>query len=954
MLVSASRPTYASGDCEVDLDRRELRVLGAPEPVGGRAFEILELLVRSAGELVTKDELMERVWPGAVVLDNTLQVHIASLRRALGPHKGLLKTESGRGYRLLGDWTVREPRSDDPPSNIRRLTQFDDAPTDNFPVVVSNPVGRAVAARLVRDLISAYRVVTLTGPGGIGKTTLAIEAARGVLHDFKGGGWFVELASLNDAALVPSAVARALDLKLIGGASSSGAVARAIGEANLLLVLDNCEHVIDAAAELAEAVVHFCPWATVLATSREALRIDGEQVYRVPPLDVPAAEQANAEQVLRCGAVELLIARTRALDSSFSPAPNDIPSIAAICQQLDGIPLAIEFAAARVATLGVRQVAAGLSDRFQLLTSGRRTALPRHQTLRAALDWSYELLTAPERAMLLRLAVFAGFFDLSAARGVATSPELSTSAVIEGLSSLVEKSLVAAEVEGTITRYRLLDTTRAYAFEKLGENGERERRARQHAEYYRDVFERAEVEWKARPTTEWLTDYGWQINNLRAALDWAFSPSGDAAIGVALATAAAPLWMRLSLMDECRSRVEQALATLGADPSRDTVRRVKLYGALATSLNFTRGQVQETVEASRNALAAAEKLDDTEYRLQALYGLWNGYVTRGDVTAAMDFARRFHHLANERSHATDILLGDRMLGSTLHFNGEQTIARHHLETMLNGYVSPVHQTATMLHQFDQRIAVRALLARICWLQGFPDQAASLAAMAVEHALALDHEGAVCFSLAEGACPVALFTRDFELAKRLISQLLDRSTRYGLTTWQLFGRIFEAELLIRCSGAEIGLARLRIILEEVDKRRLLLRLPALLGVLAEAYAMTGHVAEAGDAIEQAIAASERSGVGWCLPELLRIKGEVVLLGRDEGGRARAEKAFGQAFELGRRQGSLSWQLRAALSLARLQVQEHRSREARERVQAIYEGFTEGFQTRDLLEARALIS
>jgi predicted ATPase/DNA-binding winged helix-turn-helix (wHTH) protein len=506
VLVRANRPIYASGDCEVDLDRREFRVLGAPEPIGGRAFEIVELLVQSAGELVTKDELMERVWPGAVVLENTLQVHIAALRRALGPHKALLKTESGRGYRLLGDWTAQGPRADGPSPRTRRLPQFEDSPSDNFPVVISSPVGRAIAARLVRDLISAYRVVTLTGPGGIGKTTLAIEAARGVLKDFKGGGRFVEFASLNDPGLLPSAVARVLGLKLIGGASSAEAVARAIGDTNLLLVLDNCEHLIDAAAELAEAIVRFCQWTTVLATSREALRIDGEQVYRVPPLDVPEAERENLEQALRRGAVELLIARTRALDSSFSPAFDDIPAITAICRRLDGIPLAIEFAAARVATLGLRQVAAGLSDRFQLLTSGRRTALPRHQTLRAALDWSYELLTAPERTMLLRLAVFAGSFDLVAASAVATSPELSGAAIIEGLSSLVAKSLVAAEAVGTVTRYRLLDTTRVYALEKLGETDEREGLARQHAEYYRDVFERAEVEWKARPTTS-----GWQI-----------------------------------------------------------------------------------------------------------------------------------------------------------------------------------------------------------------------------------------------------------------------------------------------------------------------------------------------------------------------------------------------------------------------------------------------------------
>jgi predicted ATPase len=379
---------------------------------------------------------------------------------------------------------------------------------------------------------------------------------------------------------------------------------------------------------------------------------------------------------------------------------------------------------------------------------------------------------------------------------------------------------------------------------------------------------------------------------------------------------------------------------------------MKLYAALATSLNFTRGHTPETMEAWSGALAAAEQLNDTEHQLQALYGLWTSRAASGDVAAAMDFARQFHRLAVERSHA-DVLIGDRMLGSMLHFSGEQAAARHHLETMLDGYVPPLHRTATMQHQFDQRIVARALLARVCWMQGFPDQATTLAATALEHGLATDHENAVCYSLVEGACPVALFTGDFALAKRLVSQLLDRSARHGLTTWQVIGLSFEGELLIRCGDTATGLPRLRNAVEAVNERRLLLRLPALLGVLAEAFALAGRVSEATAAIEQALAASERTGVQWCQPELLRIKGEVAQLDGDGSGRTRAEEAFRQALELSRHQDSLAWQLRAALSLARLWAGEGRSREARELVRPIYEFFTEGFQTRDLLEARALI-
>ena len=227
------------------------------------------------------------------------------------------------------------------------------------------------------------------------------------------------------------------------------------------------------------------------------------------------------------------------------------------------------MAAARVAALGVEELARRLDDRFHLLTGGRRTALPRHQTLRATLDWSHELLPEPERVILRRLAVFAGAFSLEAAGAVVASAEIAAPEVVDGISSLVAKSLVVAEVDAAVPRYRLLDTTRAYALEKLAESGERERLARRHAEYYRDLFERAEAELETRPTAEWLADYRRQIDNLRAALDWAFSPDGDAEIGVALTAAAVPLWMHLSLLEECRSRVERALAAFGPGADGD-------------------------------------------------------------------------------------------------------------------------------------------------------------------------------------------------------------------------------------------------------------------------------------------------------------------------------------------------------------------------------------------------
>src|ERR1700675_406633 len=402
------RLVYESGEWEVDLARHELRARGVPVPIGNRAFEIIEVLVRSAGELVTKNDLTARVWPGAIVEDNTLQFHISAIRKALGPDRGMLKTASGRGYRLIGSWTLQQESATSADSiDLEPVRSPGEPFQTNLPAAASELVGRTIAVQHLRDLLSAHRLVTLTGPGGIGKTRVALEVARGCVPSFQGYVRLVEFVSLSDQGLVPSAVAGGLSLKLGGDEISAESVARAIGAERLLLVLDNCEHVIDAAARLAETIVRMCPRTTILATSREILKIEGEHVYRVPPLDVPSQHE-EPDDILGRSAVQLFIAATRAVHSDFSPNGENLPAIAAICRRLDGIPLAIDFAATRVATLGLQQVAASLNDHLGMLTSGRRTALPRHQTLRATLDWSYELLPEPERLAFRRPRVFAG------------------------------------------------------------------------------------------------------------------------------------------------------------------------------------------------------------------------------------------------------------------------------------------------------------------------------------------------------------------------------------------------------------------------------------------------------------------------------------------------------------------------------------------------------------------
>src|ERR1700682_4908376 len=363
--------------------------------------------------------------------------------RHQGPHDGT----GVAGGRRRRSCAPRQREGTAPPGYSALTGTSGAPPANNFPPLINRLIGRAAAAQFVRDLVSAYRVVTLTGPGGIGKTSLAIKAVRYLLPDFEDGGWIVELASLSDPGLVPSTVASTLGLKLAGEISAES-VARAVGGRHLVLVLDNCEHVIDAVANRAEPFTPFVPRPTIVATSREVLRIDGESVYRVPPLDVPAPGQAAPDYILQYSAVELFVARHKALNAGFSAQAEDLASIATICRHLDGIPLAIEFAAARAAVLSVQGVAAGLRDRFALLTAGRRTALPRQRALRATLDWSHELLPETERRWLRRLAVFPAGFTADAAAAVMTDTGFDASAVLDGIANLVAKSWVTLDKIG--------------------------------------------------------------------------------------------------------------------------------------------------------------------------------------------------------------------------------------------------------------------------------------------------------------------------------------------------------------------------------------------------------------------------------------------------------------------------------------------------------------------------
>lgn len=932
--------------------RRELLADGQPAKLGGRAFDVLMTLIEARGAVVSKDALMERVWPGQVVEENNLQAHISALRSALGADRNLIRTVSGRGYQFTGE--LRSASEDSiergrlsPAAGPQAL------PRTNVPEPISELIGRDEELAEIVNLVGTHRLVTLTGAGGIGKTRLAVAIAREPWPHFADGVWLVQLSSLTDPRLVPAVVAAAVGLEL-GGEASVQSVAKALASRQSLLVLDTCEHVVEVAANLAEAVLGVGPGLRILATSRELLRAQGEWVYAVPPLAVPATD-VEGENLFQYGAVRLFLARAKAADPYFAPDQSRAASIVAICRRLDGIPLAIELAATQASALGVETLAARLGDRFDLLTGGRRTVLPRQQTLRATLDWSHALLDEPERVLLRRLAIFAGAFSLKAVRSVVIGPDLSPSAAVNGITSLIAKSLVVVEPDRHLERYRLLDMMRAYAAEKLDESGERRSLARRHAEFYRDDFERAEFEWESRSSSEWLSDYIWSVDNVRAALDWAFSPDGDASIGVTLTAATVPLLMHSSLLAECRERCERALRELSVDPKPEARQRMRLQIGFGNGLLHTRGPSEQARTVLAEALASAEALGDLRAQLRVLLDLSSVDGFRGAYASAAAASERARAIARQTGDAIGAGFADRRMGMTLLRTGRLAEARYHFEQVIHSSPSPA-ENGGLSHrqQADDRAMARSLRARVLCLQGFPETAHQEARASIDEVGGADRQVTLCRVLFYGMGRIAPMTGDFAAAEAAVTRVIEAAASAAVPFWTLAGQFLRGKLLVERHEFAEGLAVLRDAFTISNRTGWRLSHPEFMGSLALALAGLGRFDEARDAVDEAIEAADAGDAGqqWYGPELLRVKGEVQLrLGGDQP--AQASARFVQAADLAREQGALFWELRTAVSAARLRVRQEDPVGAAQLLRPVYDRFTEGFDSADLKAARTLL-
>jgi len=652
--------TYRFVGFELRPRERMLLQDGKRAVVGPRAFDLLVALVERAGSLVTKDELLERVWPRLVVEENNLQVQVSALRKVLGTDA--IATIPGRGYRFAHAVMV----DDDVPSRL---------PPQGVPQPATRFVGRAAELREAGDQLEGTRLLTLVGVGGIGKTRLSIELATTVAGRFADGVAFVELAPLEDPRSVVGAIASALGVVPDAKRSLVDALLQHLATRTQLIVLDNCEHLLGACASIATQLLRSCKGVKLLATSREGLRVPGEAVYPVPTLPSPRATGDLAPAALRdFASVALFVDRASALDRGFTLGSDNAADIAEICREVDGIPLAIELAASRVRVMSVKTIAEHLGEQFRLLVGGDRSALPRQHTMRATLEWSYRLLSEAERSLFRRLSVFAGGFEVDAAEVVGTGNGVGAGDVLYLLAELVDKSLIAFEPR--VNRYRMLEPVRQYALERLVEADEATDARDAHLRFHVDWARSAGAEIRTHRQAKLMARIDAERDNFAIAFAHARDKADGGPAGLAMGF---PIITALSMeghLDLSRRVGREALAHPGAQ--EDSVARCRALYSTAWN-EFWAGRYEEAHAMSNESVLMARRCGDDRVLAEALYRLGHASLCLGRGAEARQC------FLEQLDRATAV--GDRNVAADAHGSiGEIDSLEGHLESAQGHYL----------------------------------------------------------------------------------------------------------------------------------------------------------------------------------------------------------------------------------------------------------------------------
>lgn len=897
--------------------------------IGGRALDVLIVLVEAAGRVVGRDELMARVWKDVVVDEGSLRVHIAALRRALGDDgnsRRYIVNVAGRGYSFVGD---AQPRG---PAASGRTERAADQPGLLPPLLVP-VIGRDEAIREVAASLADHRLVTIVGTGGIGKTTVALSAATRLAAHYRDGARFVDLAPLIDPRHVAVQVANAAADIVSDAFAGALPAARAsdlgvlLANRQMLIVLDNCEHVVQSAATLAETLLSVAPGVRVLATSREPLRASGECLLRLSALELPpASAKLSAQQALGFSAVHLFSQRATATDSTFLVTDDDVPVLTAICRHLEGIPLAIELAAGRVTQLGLRGLLARLTDRFSVLTKGRRTALPRQQTLRATIDWSYDLLSEDQKGVLRRLSIFAGAFSFDSA--VAVCDDTLSADACDAIDELVLKSLISVDTSSSTAWYRLLEVTRAYAHEKLREAGELLAVSRSHAEHVCAVFERLGGD-SSLDRAVYAESHARWFDDIRLAVHASLCTLRDPDLALRLLAGTASIWYQRSVMDEFRTRAEEALEKAGDSAAHPKSTSMRLWHSLGLSYWHTDGSGPDAARAFGRAYEFARRSRDVDFERIALYGLWLERHGAGEYAAALSLSRQYAALTPPGSEAEAEILGRRMMLLSRHHLGDQAAAHAEASAALALLHRSDHPRALSRFQLDPQAAISSILSRVLWIQGRPAQALETAAEAVRSARATQHALTLCLALF-GQCSVLLWCGRWADLGRQADAMMEVATERRLSLWKAWARTFKNAHAYGAEGTVVPRWRS----------------PICGPLQLEMMATVGDELLDADALIRA----EGGLSPWCAPEVFRAQGEKLL--REGSSQQDGERWFVRALDAARSSGALSWELRAATSLARCRLNQDRPEEAAALLAGVLDRYTEGLNTSDVRRARLL--
>ncbi|MDF0516197.1 winged helix-turn-helix domain-containing protein [Bradyrhizobium yuanmingense] len=916
---------------------RRLERDGTRTQLGGRAFDILCILISRQGEVVSKAELMEKAWSGLTVEDSSLRFHIAQLRRVLGDGEGgesYVTNVAGRGYCFVAPVNRTA-------SPAKRADSVDETPHPNLPPRPTRIIGREQDVLAVADHLVGRRFVTLRGPGGIGKTTLAIDLAYRMAARFPDGARFLDLGSLKEPNLVAIAVASALGL-LIPVGDPTPRLIESLRDQQMLLVLDSCEHVIEAVSHLAEQIYGHAPGVSLLATSRESLDAEGESVFELASLGLPPDNVASEVELGKYSSTRLFMECAVAAGYSADITDTDAEIIGRICRKLDGMPLAIELVASRLSAHGLLEIDELIGGRLRLAWRGRRTALPRHQSLSAALDWSYELIAPEERTLLEYLSIFPGPFTLQGARALAGDLD-DPDAVPIRLEQLVTKSLVASSPRSAQTSFRLLETTRAYAIEKLAASGASSAAALKHASYVLQALKPRSYEPGGERPGGWA-HRGDLLSDARAALVWVYSDAGDTDLRIPLAAACARLFVERNLLEECRLWAMRALA-LPENAPGDRTARVELLWAFGHAAMFTERNSQECEAALRRGLALAQEVGDLENQFRLLSRLHALYRRTYERRKLLEVAQLADAVATEIGHPAALARAHTYLGVARHLSGDQRLARERLQA---GEAGDAAIPALPVDHFASPRGTHIMSCTNLWLLGLPDQAVSVANGLMDIGsnpdLAMYCAG-LCF-----AARVYRWVGDTNALEEAAARLADHARKHGFGPFYNVSLALKGELQVTTGAVDEGIELLQQSLPRMIADRLELYSGAAAVALVEGLAIRQRLDDALDAIQTEIKSVADQGDSWEMPELLRVRGELRARSGDRSG---AEQDFGVAMALAEQQSALSWSLRIAASRLRLATEPKARAAAVSDLKRIYARFGEGFDTADLRHVREIL-